>query len=182
MKHNVWNVLVGLVLFGFGFQAQAQLEKNEVYLFTCPIADDPIYQQIAVKYVTVEETDGRFEYFVMDVEAGNDSTGVHGEGHHLKFVKTLLTSQNAYGDELVQNSRTNYTLTVDFQGSASNSVVRVDFDLLRDGGLEMDLNGSGPIFNLLRSEFSEVMLDSNLYNRFDMPVCYSHPNLRNFLD
>lgn len=164
------------------FSAYAQLEKNEVYLFTCPIADAPMYQQIAVKYVNVLEVDGQFEYFVIDVEAGNDTTNVHGEGHHMKFMKNLLTSQNAVADQLVQNSRTNYTLTVDYSGSASTSSVRVDFDLMNDGTLMLDLNGTGPLFNMFRSEFSEVMMDSNLYNRFDMPVCYSHPNLRNFLD
>jgi hypothetical protein len=160
----------------------AQLEKNEVYLFTCPIADAPVFQQIAVKYVSVLEQGAQFQYLVMDVEAGNDTDNVHGEGYHMKYLKNLFTSQNADTDLFVQNSRTNYMMQIEYSGPASNSELRIDFDLLNSGAFVIDINGYGPLFNLFRAEFGEAMLDSNLYSRFEMPECFSHPNLRNFLD
>lgn len=182
MKHNILKAVVGLLAISWTTLAQAQLEKTEVYLFSCPIADAPVFQQISVKHVTVLEQGAQFQYLVMDVEAGNDTDDRDGEGYHLKYVRNLFSSQNAVTDSLVQNSRTNYTVQVEYEGPASESYLRIDFDLMNNGFFVMDLNGAGPLHNLFRSEFEEVMNDSNLYGRFEMPECSSHPNLRNFLD
>lgn len=182
MKHNIFKGLLVLLAFISTTNAQAQLEKNEVYLFTCPIEDAPVFQQIAVKYVSVLEQGAEFQYLVMDVEAGNDTDNRDGEGYHLKYVKNLFTSQNAVTDSIVQNSRTNYTVQVEYEGPVSESYLRIDFDLMNNGYFVMDINGAGPLHNLFRTEFEEVMNDSNLYGRFEMPECSSHPNLRNFLD
>jgi hypothetical protein len=182
MKHNISKLIwVCLTIFA-SFSARAQLEKNEVYLFTCAIADNPVYQQLAFKYVTVLEQGGQYQYFVMDVEAGNQTQDIHGEGHHLKYVQTLFTTQNADTDRFVMLNRNDYLIEAQYSGSASRSTLSVDMLMLNNGAFELNLDGFGPLYNQLISEFETVMADSNLYNRFDKPICLSHPNLRNFLD
>lgn len=181
MKHKIYKFLFGFLLISvIGLEVQAQLEKNEVYLFTCPIADAPTYQQIALKYVTVLEQGGQFQYFVMDVEAGNENQNL-GEGDHLKYVQTLLTTQNAEFDRFVMPNRNDYLIEGDFRGFSS-SIISVDFLKLNDGSFELNLDGRGALFNNFLSDFEMVMRDSNLYSRFEKPTCTSHPNLRNYLD
>ncbi len=183
MKHNILKLIVGIFSLGLSFSAQAQLEKNEVYLFTCPIAEAPVYQQIAVKLVTVLDQGAQFQYFVMDVEAGNDTDNRHGEGYYPKYIMSLFSSQNANTDSFVQTTRDNYMMLVKYVGdNGSRSSIHLDFSLLNSGAFVLGINGSGPLFNQFKIEFNQAMSESDLYTRFEMPECTSDLDLRNYLD
>lgn len=173
-------VLVGIL--GTGYASYAQLEKEEVNLFTCTIADNPVYQQLVFKYITVSDGGENFQYFVMDAEVGNEYSDRDGEGHHLKYIRTLVTTQNADSDSFVRTSSRNYAMDMEFSGSQTFSDITINFDLLSNGDFVLDLRGQGPLYDFLLQEFNEVMDDSNFYGRYDMPECSSHPNLRNYLD
>lgn len=165
------------------FPAWAQIEKTESYLFTCPINDGPVFQQIAVKFVTVVEKTDQYQYFVVDVEAGNGVVNdLDGQGHHMKFLKTLTTSQNATEDSFIRTPQGDYILNIAFDGTRTSSDLEFYFEHLSNGMFALDFRGRGPLINDLSMEFDEVMADSNIYTINQSPECFSHPNLRNFLD
>ncbi len=187
MKHNIFKSIVFGAIFLGTIAAHAQLEANQVYLVTCQTAEDP-YQQIAFKGANVLRADGSdYEYIVMDVETGNqtfDGFGdADGEGLYPKYTQSLFNSSSADYELFTQNSSTNYSLVIEYNGTETSSDIRVDFDLDRRTGLfTLDLNGAGPMYDMLMVEFTDVMSNSDFYGRFDMPTCTSHPDLRNFLD
>jgi hypothetical protein len=167
----------------FTIKAFAQIEKTESYLFTCPINDGPVFQQIAVKFVTVLEKTDQYQYFVIDVEGGNGVVNdLDGQGHHMKFLKTLTASQNATEDSFIRTPQNDYILNIRFDGTRTSSDLEVYFELLNNGLFALDFRGRGPLMSDFSMEFDEVMADSNIYSLNQSPECFSHPNLRNFLD
>ncbi len=180
------NILATALISLIGFNSFAQLEKNEVYLFVCETATAPLAQQLVVKYVTVEEAQGVFQYFTVEAEAGNGViNNLDGEGEHMKYLSTLMSSQSATADEFTTDGRGNYSLFTRYDGLKTASEVELQMVLQvggkYDGMFKFQFDGAGVLFDAFYNEFEQVMSDSNLYASNQSPLCYSHPDLRNFL-
>lgn len=173
-----------VLLFTFTLKplvAQALTEKIENYLFTCPISSSERHEQIVLKHIEVKESHGFFQYFTLDVEAGNENGAVDGQGQHLKYVQTLVSSQNSEYEEFFQPYRSNYQLDLEFRGHYRDSKAQMYLDLLSNGKYLMSLNGQGPLFHRVKDEYEEVLRHSEFYHSKDEIECFAHPQVYRFL-
>lgn len=178
---KIKNYILILFISLFGLQSYAQLEKNEVYLFVCETSTAPLAQQLVVKYVTVKEAHGIFSYFAVDAEAGNGVVqDLDGEGEHMKYLSTLMSTQSATDDQFTSDGL-DYSLFVRYDGLRTASEIELFFIKQSNGQFKMQFDGAGVLYDQFFNEFELVMNDSNLYNSNQSPLCFSHPNLRNFL-
>lgn len=159
----------------------AVVEKHETYLFTCPISVSQRHEQIVIKDVRVGEVHGGFQYFVLDVEAGNQNGAVNGEGQHLKYIQTLLTSQNATSDIFYRTHGDHFQFDFEFEGHYRNSSVKLFLDKSANGKYVLSLNGGGPLFYDLRNEYQDVLAESEFYGHNWRVECFVHPHIDSFL-
>lgn len=186
MKHNISSkclislvFLTGLIWPTVGF---SQAEKNEVYLFSCPISTSNRFEQVVLKSVKVEEQNGIYEYFILDVEAGNQTGSINGEGEHLKYIQTVMSSQNATDDQFYRTHGDNFQLDVYFRGHNRDSKIQINMDKTHTGKYILDVNGNGPLFYDVRNEYEDVLRNSEFYSTNWRVECFVHPRVGQFLD
>lgn len=160
----------------------ALTEKLEVNLFTCPISSSERYEQIVIKDVTVNEQNGTYNYFVLDVEAGNTNGGaVNGEGQHLKYIQTLLTTQNAMNDTFYRSYGDHFYFEMDYQGHYRNSTIKLFLDKTHNGKYVLSLSGGGPLYYDLKSDYQDVLLESEFYASHSRVECFVHPRIDQYI-
>lgn len=173
-----------LVVSGTFLSAQAShalTEKLEVNLFTCPISSSQRHEQVVIKDVTVNESNGTYHYFVFDIEAGNRNGAINGEGQHLKYIQTLLTTQNAERDTFYRSYGDNFYFEMDFRGHNRDSRVKLFLDKTHNGKYILSLNGSGPLFYEFQSDYQDVLLESEFYTSHSRVECFIHPNIDQYI-
>lgn len=178
----VWFVSVGIfILMGCANYSYALTEKLEVNLFTCPISSSQRHEQIVIKDVTVNENHGSYQYYVVDVEAGNFNGAVNGEGQHLKYIQTLLTTQNAHRDTFYRSYGDNFYFEMDFIGHSRDSRVKVFLDKKYNGKYVLSLSGAGPLYFELMQDYQDVLSQSEFYSSHAQVECFIHPQIDRYV-
>jgi len=160
--------------------ATSVLERN---LVECAINTRPDFQEIILKSVTLEDGDlNTFHSFTLDHVQG-DLTGLETDilGAHEQVRDRIFTSTNANSGGLYPEHVRDYQLITEFD--RSELIVNLLFAGVNQYGFEtyeMEIDGYGPVFELVYAKFHSLLDRSNQYEAYDRPLCVTHFNLDDY--
>ena len=183
MMNATKKLIITAAILGFGYKANATstLERN---LVECTISTNHIYEEIVLKSVTLEDGDfNKFHSYTLDLVSG-DLDGYESDilGVHEQIRERIFTSANANSDGLYPVQRKDYQLITQFD--RSELIVNLIYAGINQNGFttyEMEIDGYGPVFNLVEDRFNRILDQSDHYEAYDRPLCVTHFNLDDFV-
>jgi hypothetical protein len=174
-------ILTAILAFTQHSKATSVLERN---LVECTISTNHIYEEIILKSVTLEDGDfNTFHSYTLDHVSGD----LHGYetdilGAHEQVRDRIFTSANANSDGLYPDYGSDYQLITQFDHS--ELIVNLNFAGVNQHGFEtfeIELDGYGPVFDLVFERFHRILDRSDHYQAYDRPLCVTHFNLDDFV-
>jgi len=180
---KVTKSLLVLTFMGYSVQAQATsvLERN---LVECTISTLGVFEELALKSVTLEDGDlNTFHSYTLDHLSG-DLNGYETDilGAHEQVRDRIFTSANANSDGLYPDAGQDYQLITEFD--RSELIVFLLYAGVNQYGYEtyeIELDGYGPVFDLVYERFHRILDRSDHYEAYDRPLCVTHFNLDDFV-
>ena len=175
--------LLILACLSFSIQAKATsvLERN---LVECTISTYGAFEEIALKSVTLEDGDlNTFHSYTLDHLSGDlNAYETDILGAHEQVRDRIFTSANANNDGLYPDMGRDYQLITEFDHS--ELIVFLLYAGVNQYGFEtyeIELDGYGPVFDLVFDRFHRILDRSDHYEAYDRPLCVTHFNLDDFV-
>ncbi len=175
-------LLAGLIsMFAVQAEATSTLEENIV---ECTVSTSDFFEEIILKFVKTQDADDYvYEDYVLDHTYGEMSgTSVDLLGRHEQVRNRIFTTANADADGVLAVGSRSYEMITQFDHS--ELIISLNYQGLDQDDFstyEMTFDGSGPVYELVVERVQDILADSELYERYDNPLCVSHFNLDDFV-